>query len=349
MISTMPRKLTPAIRATFECHKTARKKQSGIQSILEENIRTNEMGYHNIKTPEDYVKAIMIDEEIALGKFLEKIITLGSSQGFVAFMMLYQYMYDNQLLGKEIEELTGQEIIDHIYGDKSYRLKNKNKQRFLSCLIQLSGLQFYMKNFERTIEIRKKPGSEENFIFKNFTLMKVKETETLSDEKTIVAIRGVSIMKDFINLWHKKMSKLYIPLEDVLKISRDHNGDHKRGFNLAVALRHAELGCDNDTIEWDLNYCLNAGQWRPAKKEKSKAWRQIIESLEEGKKQELLDYTLIYYPNKPQKLRYIKKVAIKRLWQTTSNAISLGFKPEEIITRKKRFKSTGIFDRGVSI
>ena len=90
-------------------------------------------------------------------------------------------------------------------------------------------------------------------------------------------------MKDFTDLWHK-LSMLYIPLEDITKIPSDCNGDHWQAFNLAVAFRHAELGVFNDTLEWDLRYCLNAGQWSIEERRKDQAWEKVIAALEEGKK-----------------------------------------------------------------
>ncbi|MBA3954394.1 hypothetical protein H0X48_03700 [Candidatus Dependentiae bacterium] len=333
----MSKKLTPAMRAPYEGHKNALYKNPIIKEHLINNADLDRVGKYSISTPERYIKEITLDEDIALGKFFEKIITLGSSQGFVAFMMLYQYMYDKNLLGKEIDCLTGQEIIDHIYQENSYKLKPRNKQRFLCSIVQLSGLQFYLEDHEETQNIRKVPGKEGNFYFKSFTLLKVKGFETLPDKETIVSLNGVSIMKDFINIWYKKMSRLFIPLEDILKIPHDFHKDHRRGFNLSLALRHAELASQKDYVEWTLEQCLNVGQWQAQARRKSEAWKQIIESLDAGKSRELIDYYFIYKANKPAHSRYIERVIIKRLWQPGSENLKLHFSPEEL-TPKKRGK-----------
>jgi hypothetical protein len=331
----MSKKLTPAMRAPYEGHKNALYKNSVIQEHLTHNTELDKIGKYSISTPERYIKEITLDEDIALGKFFEKIITLGSSQGFVAFMMLYQYMYDKKLLGKEISCLTGQEIIDHIYQENSYKLKPRNKQRFLSSILQLSGLQFYMEDQEETENIRKIPGKEKNFHFKSFTLLKVQGFETLPDKNTIVSLSSVSIMKDFINIWYKKMSRLFIPLEDILKIPHDLHKDHRRGFNLSLALRHAELANQKDYVEWTLEQCLNVGQWQAQTRRKTEAWKQIIESLEAGKSRELIDYHFVYTPNKQEELRYIDKVVIKRLWQPGGDNLKLNFSPEELPPKKR--------------
>jgi hypothetical protein len=331
------------MRVMYEGHKSATKEcfaaKKHLSGITELDL--NETDTYKIKTPDEYVKAITIDEEVPLGKFLEKIIALGSTQGFVAFMMLYQYMYDNNLLGKEIEELTSQEIINHIYREKTYRLKPKNKQLFFSNILRLSGLQFYMENPERTEAIRKNPGKEDQVVFTSFTLLKVKELHTLSDKKTITALGGVSIMKDFINLWYKKLSRLFIPLEAILKIPSDRNGDHKRGFNLSLALRHAELGNKKDSVEWDLQQCLNVGQWKVNMRFKARAWNQVMESLIIGKNYQLIDYYFIYRPGKPEENRFIEKVIIKRLWKTHAESTHLNFNPEMIkpVNYRKKTKS----------
>jgi hypothetical protein len=203
---------------------------------------------------------------------------------------------------------------------------------------KLSGLRFSMESYEKTMELRKQRGKEDHFKFVSFTLLEVNEHETAKDKETIIQLEGVTIMKDFVDLWHKKVSKLFIPLESILRVSHDLNGDHRRGFNLAVALRHAELGISNDTLMWDLTYCLNAGQWNVEERRKSEAWEKVIQSLNEGKVQGLIDYQFIYEAGKPQGIRYIKKVAIKRLWQTYAPATSLGVKPETIIPHSKRKK-----------
>ena len=323
------KKLTATPRATYEGHKNALKQSPLIEKQLP-TIDLKKVKKYSIETPEEYVKKITIEEDIALGKFLEKIITLGSSQGLICFMMLYQYMYDHNLLGKEIERLTGQEIIDHLYREKSYKLKPKNRTTLLSSIIQLSGLTFCLESQEVTEKIRKKRGFETDKGFKHFTLLKVEEHTETKDGKYITSIGGVSIMKDFINLWYKKISRLYIPLEDILKISSDHNGDHRRGFNLSLALRQAELGNKKDTLEWTLEQCINVGQWQPDPKERSRIWNQIIESLNAGKKQGLIDYHFSYKANKPAQPRYIEKVVIKRLWQTSPENLNIGFAPENL-------------------
>jgi hypothetical protein len=325
----LPKKLTATLRVTYEGHKNAVEKTPIAHTRLAQKNTLGVCGQHCINTPEKYIKKITIEEDIALAHFLQKIITLGSSQGFVAFMMLYQYMYDKNLLGKEIPIITGQEIINHIYDERAYKLKAKNRQTLLSSIIQLSGLKFCIESWELTQNIQQERGFENNTAYKHFTLLKV-DSHTQDADKNITSIRGVSIMKDFINLWYKKMSRLYIPLEDILKIPHDHNGDHRRGFNLALALRHAELGIKNNAIEWDLQQCLNIGQWQVNPVRKTEAWKQIIESLEVGKKQQLIDYFFVYVPQKPIQLRYIQKVVIKRLWNIGKDNLVLGFKPENL-------------------
>ena len=323
------------MRAPYEGHKSALYKNPIIKEHLATSTELERVGKYSISTPERYIKEITLDEDIALGRFFEKIITLGSSHGFVAFMMLYQYMYDKNILGKELACLTGQEIIDHIYQENSYKLKPRNKQRFLCSIVQLSGLQFYLEDHEETNNIRKLPGKEGNFYFKSFTLLKVNGFETLPDKETIVSLNGVSIMKDFINIWYKKMSRLFIPLEDILKIPHDFHKDHRRGFNLSLALRHAELAGQKDYVEWTLEQCLNVGQWQAQTRRKSEAWKQIIESLDAGKSRELIDYYFIYKPAKPRELRYIEKVIIKRLWQPGHENLKIKFTPEELSPKKR--------------
>ncbi|MBA3954844.1 hypothetical protein H0X48_06000 [Candidatus Dependentiae bacterium] len=334
----MKTKLTPALRAFYEGHKNSRSESADLKKYTSTNsvINLDEVHKFKIKTPEEYVKIISIDEDIALGKFFEKIITLGSTQGFVAFMMLYQYMYDKNLLGQEIERITGQEVMDHIFGTRKYKLMPKNKQKFLCSILQLSGLQFFLKDSKETAKTQQQLGHETNVVFTSFTLLKVKSFETLADETTIANIRQVSIMKDFIDLWFKKMSRLYIPLESILKINHDFNNDHRRGFNLSLALRHAELGSQKEYVEWDLQQCLNVGQWSIPLRRKTQAWEKVIESLESGKKQKLIDYIFVYKPGKPEELRYIEKVIIKRLWKTQAEAIGLGFNPEDIKAHTKK-------------
>jgi hypothetical protein len=337
MQTVMPKKLTAALRSTYEGHKTAAREVGKAESLLQPNLELDAFKQHIFSTPEDYIKAVSIDEEMALSKFIEKIITLGSSQGFVAFMMLYQYMYDKKLLGQEIKELTGQEIIDHIYQDRSYKLRSHNKQAFLNTLIKLSGLKFSMEDPERTREIRKIPGQEEHYGFKHFCLIKVGGHDTEKDQRTITKLTNVSIMKDFIQIWYKKLSKLFIPLHDILKIPHDHNGDHKRGFNLSLALRHAELGHHKNYVEWNLEQCINIGQWVFDPEHKTRAWDKIIDSLEEGRKQELIDYKIIYKVRKPMTFRHIEKVVIYRLWQPAQNSrLNLHVNLEELKPKKKK-------------
>jgi hypothetical protein len=294
-------KLTPTPRAFYEGQKNVRTRTSELQEHHsgETGLDLQEIQKFKLKNPEEYVKVISVDEEITLGKFFEKIIALGSTQGFVSFMMLYQYMYDNNLLGTEVDKITGQEVFDHIYGERKYVLNPTNKQRFLNSILQLSGLQFYLKDLKETQRVREVEKTDSSVIFTSFTLLKVKSFETFLDETTIKSIRQVSIMKDFIQLWFKKMSRLFIPLEDILRIPHDFNKDHRRGFNLSLALRHAELGSKKDHVEWDLQQCLNVGQWAVSVKRKKQAWEKVIESLEAGKQQKLIDYQFIYKPNKP--------------------------------------------------
>ena len=275
------KKLTAAVRAAYEGHKSSTKKKEFIQEkLFDQDAMQKVSSGFGISTPENYVKQVTFEKEIALGKFFEKIITLSSTQGFVAFMMLYQFMYDKRLFGKEIDAITGQEIIDHIYKEKSYKLKPKNKQRLLCSIIKLSGLAFYFESKAETDKIRQIKGRETERAFTSFTLLDSKGYTTLADGETITSVLGVSIMKDFINICYEKLSKLYIPLDDVLQIDSDQNGDHRRGFNLSVALRHAELGHKKDYVEWDLEQCLNAGQWQHEKRRKSEAWNSIIDSLD---------------------------------------------------------------------
>jgi hypothetical protein len=335
--STSSKKLTPTMRVAYEGHKSSILKKKTLEKHREE-MSDEELSNYNsyaLDTPERYVKKITLRKDISLGEFFEKIITLSSTQGFVAFMMLYQYMYDKHLLGKEAKAITGQEIIDHIYQERSYKLKPKNKQSFLSTLITLSGLFFHVEDDAETARLQQIKGRTTERAFSKFMLLDVKGHTTLRDGHTITSITGVSIMKDFVNLCYQKLSKLYIPLEDVLKIPHDCNGDHRRGFNLALALRHAELGNRKDTVEWDLNQCLNVGQWRICTRRKLQAWDKIKESLEAGKKQELVDYEFVYKPGKPREAKYIEKVVIKRLWKTNSRGINLDFSPEEIKPKKR--------------
>ena len=53
------------------------------------------------------------------------------------------------------------------------------------------------------------------------------------------------------------------------------------------------------------------------------------------KKQGLIEYTFIYKPKKPQKARYIERVIIRRLWQTNTEGLNIGFNPEQIKPQKK--------------
>ena len=155
------KKLTAAVRAAYEGHKSSTKKKEFIQEkLFDQDAMQKVSSGFGISTPENYVKQVTFEKEIALGKFFEKIITLSSTQGFVAFMMLYQFMYDKRLLGKEIDAITGQEIIDHIYKEKSYKLKPKNKQRLLCSIIKLSGLAFYFESKAETDKIRQIKGRE---------------------------------------------------------------------------------------------------------------------------------------------------------------------------------------------
>jgi hypothetical protein len=335
----MPKKLTATPRVVYESYKNTKSALPEAQKDLRESKHLDRASQHFLRTPDNYVKLITLDESSTLGTFLNKIITLGSTQSFVCFMMLYQYLYDKNLLGKEVEKITCQDVINHIYKDKKYTLKPKDKQAFFKSILHLSGLKFYIKNPKRTEEIQREAFSGHDVIFSSALLVKVKEIQTAADESTIKCLRGVSIMKDFVDLFYKSLSRLYIPLEDILKISSDHNGNHKRGFNLSLALRHAELGSKNDSLEWTLEQCLNVGQWKTNPKFKNRAWAIVIASLEAGKSQELIDYKLVYYKNKPKKALHIEKVVIYRLWKSTCESLTLGFEPENIEVPTMHIKS----------
>lgn len=335
----MKKKLTATIRATYEGYKSAGKNKTHAQKDIDTQHALETKNHYKVTTPDDYIKLITLEQKITLGEFLEKIITLSSTRGLVSFMQLYQYMYEKNLLGKEIEELTGQEIINYIFGCNSYWLKPKNKQVFLSTLIQLSGLSFHLEDKELTKKIQGLRGREKEIAFTQFTLMEIKGHTTLSDGQTITSLRGVSIMKDFINVCFNQLSRLFIPLEDILKITNDYNGDHTRGFNLILALRHAELGKKKNFVEWDLEQCLNVGQWKTEKRKKTLAWQQITEALEAGAAQGLINFKFIYKPNKPQNPRYIDKVVIYRRWETGFDNLNINFNPENIKPTKKTSSS----------
>jgi len=241
-----------------------------------------------------------------MASFISEI--MGQSQAYrkiISFMMLYQYMHDNQLLGKEIEEITGQEIVDHIYQEKN--LDTEEKQVLMDDLFDLSAMPSVLIDDERA------DADPLMTTCYDIEFLRIEGRTAGNIDESTTSLNNVAIMGDCIMAKYMK-EPLLIPLEDILKMP--HSNDGNKASNILIALRLTLLGPNVNTVKWEFQDLIDSEGPQQSDNEKSELWEIFVEYFEAGKIQKLIDYKLTYIPNKPKEFRYIDKVTIKKLWES---------------------------------
>lgn len=289
--------------------------------------------------------------KMSLTSLLEQSLIQGGTEGFFGAMILFQYFWNKKMLGKTVKELDPQKVFDNVLGDRSYKMNPTDKDRFCTIFRSLGGVEILQYNKKETLKrIKDKKLNPDESYYDRTILFNY--TGLVEKGNKVIKIENVKFMEGLFteNMTtedYKKISRIFIPVEDILKLSSDKRNKGKSVFLNLVCLDLSHIAqYGKDSKDYDLETCVKYGQWTTPLRKKAVLWNRIIKILDEAKEIEILSYEVIYEINKEQKPRYIEKIKIFREFSVDSKNLSFTFSPESLeIPMPQKYDSdeTGIF------
>ena len=337
----MDKKLVAFPNILKESHSLARDKEEALQDLIAKNGEniTSDANWEitNQEKFGDSFISLEVDGKYTLMELLERVFSIGGTEGFHATMVLYQYFWNQRKLGQTLDSLDPQHIMDSVLQDKSYKLNPTDKDRFCRIFSRLSDIKILRRDDKETVSKRKKNKISEKESVHQVTRL-ITYTKIVKNDETgnIVSLENVRFLDGLFpegmsTEIYKKISRIFVPHETILKLTSDRR---KKGKAVFLALICMDLSFisqyGRDTKSYTLEDCLRFGQWKTEPRKKTNHWNRIINILNEAKKEYLLDYQIKYLANKPQTNRYIVNIHIKRLFSVDPKNLSFHFEPEQL-------------------
>ncbi len=270
-------------------------------------------------------------ENITISELLKQALVNGGTEGFFGVMLLYQYYYNLKKLGKPLNFLEPQQVINTVMEEKAYKLNSKDCDRLCRLFISLKGIDILHKNNNETKKSQKnKEISKDEVIYSRYSLFNY--NHLVFNEKTgnIVKLKGNirfmdGLFKETMNGEdYKKISRIFIPAEDILKISSDKRSKGKAVFLNLICLDLSHIAqYGKSEKDYDLDTCIKYAQWTTDKKKKTKLWTRILKILDDAKKVHLISYIVFYVNGKTEIYRNISFVRVRREFSINKECMSI--------------------------
>lgn len=233
------------------------------------------------------VKLVSLEEKtfkVALNKLLQ----LQNIESFEAIVLLYEYMEIKKNF--KIDKLTGTELL------KFSGYKNKPTQsqrhRILNTILNHSTTIIDVLDPEATEKNRKNKNTEAGKVYRRFYFLKVNKIHySNKNPDLIVALEDIEFLPEYIN-FSPIISRRYLPLEQLRKISKTNSTDKSRYFLTKICFKFASI--KGKIVSFTLEECMNLGKFFHKDRNMQKSWKPIENALFLGIKQHLLKFKWIF-------------------------------------------------------
>lgn len=337
------------IEDSLETLETERKKRDEI-AILELIRDIN-------KGQDPMVKMVTIEEK-TFQEALGSLLGIRNTEAFETMMLLYEYMEKQKTF--KIDRLTGTELLK-LSGMQF--INQERRHHRLKLLLSQASIKIKVLDPDRSIKNYRNKKTEGGLVYKIFDLLRIKRVEySEANPEMIVGLEDIEFLPDYMEHFHS-ISKRYIPLETIRKIPIAKGTDKTRHFVYKLCFKLASIKGNNCTL--NLEECMNLGKFlNKAERDTKRKWRPIEKALlqarglgliefkwqfreitEKEKIQDNLQFDLfdVIVDKQDEKnttleqhyYKYIEKVTIHRMYNLSSEHITLPFVLEQEEPKKE--------------
>jgi hypothetical protein len=264
------------------------------------------------KAPQPLVKDFKITDE-NYTKIFKKLLEIQDTETSEAMRLLYQYMYEQKSFN--IDRVDGKKLLE-MGGYKDIRPENIDK--ILRLILRYINITITVLDPVKTKLAREDKKSKVKTIYKNFTVLQIREFGTNKDEEgledgtkeMLLELSDVKFMDGYMEFINN-VSRSYVPIKAIHKIPKTTAiKDKRRYFITNICDILSSLRNQPYVIQKSLEECMTLGDFHNNRwqTEKRKAWKPIESSLFEANKHGLLRYKWIFRTAKESEIQKDKLI-----------------------------------------